>query len=103
MIMPQCKVSGRPSKPNWCIVTTTQPGLTPKTPSLPTSKAGITANAAIQRYATLARNSSNNSFCLNAWSSQRSQDHRDLEEMMLELGLKVDHSTSCRWVVAYAP
>ncbi len=29
--------------------------------------------------------------------------YRNLEEMMLERGLKVDHSTIGRWVLAYSP
>ena len=29
--------------------------------------------------------------------------HRDIEEMLLERGLEVDHSTLNRWVPAYAP
>ena len=29
--------------------------------------------------------------------------YRNLEEMMLERGLKVDHSTICRWVNTYSP
>jgi IS6 family transposase len=37
------------------------------------------------------------------WYLRYSLSYRDLEEMMLERGLKVDHSTICRWVLAYAP
>src|SRR6266849_534595 len=37
------------------------------------------------------------------WYVRYSLSYRDLEEMMLERGLKVDHSTICRWVLAYAP
>ena len=29
--------------------------------------------------------------------------YRDLEEMMLERGVEVDHSTLYRWVIRYAP
>jgi transposase, IS6 family len=29
--------------------------------------------------------------------------HRDIEEMLLERGLEVDHSTLNRWILAYAP
>jgi IS6 family transposase len=32
-----------------------------------------------------------------------SLSYRDLEEIMVERGLKVDHSTIARWVLAYAP
>ncbi len=37
------------------------------------------------------------------WYLRYSLSYRDLEEMMLERGLKVDHSTICRWIHAYAP
>jgi transposase-like protein len=37
------------------------------------------------------------------WYLRYSLSYRDLEEMMLERSLKVDHSTLCRWVQAYAP
>jgi transposase-like protein len=37
------------------------------------------------------------------WYLRYSLSYRDLEEMMLERGLSVDHSTICRWVHAYAP
>src|SRR5258708_32508382 len=37
------------------------------------------------------------------WYLRYSLSYRDLEEMMAERGLKVDHSTLCRWVHAYAP
>jgi transposase, IS6 family len=37
------------------------------------------------------------------WYLRYNLSYRDLEEMMLERGLKVDHSTLCRWVLAYAP
>jgi IS6 family transposase len=37
------------------------------------------------------------------WYLRYSLSYRDLEEMMVERGLKVDYSTICRWVQAYAP
>ncbi|MEM8779337.1 MAG: IS6 family transposase [Cyanobacteria bacterium P01_G01_bin.49] len=37
------------------------------------------------------------------WYLQYPLSYRNLEEMMLERGLKVDHSTIGRWVLAYAP
>src|SRR5260221_12919505 len=37
------------------------------------------------------------------WYLRYSLSYRDLEEMMLEQGVKVDHSTIYRWVLAYAP
>jgi IS6 family transposase len=37
------------------------------------------------------------------WYLRYALSYRDLEEMMLERGLKVDYSTICRWVLAYAP
>ena len=37
------------------------------------------------------------------WYLRYSLSYRDLEEMMAERGLTVDHSTLCRWVLAYAP
>jgi len=40
--------------------------------------------------------------CLR-WYLRYSLSYRDLEEMMAERGLKVDHSTIARWVLAYAP
>jgi transposase-like protein len=40
--------------------------------------------------------------CL-CWYLRYSLSYRDLEEMMVERGLKVDHSTIARWVLAYAP
>ena len=40
--------------------------------------------------------------CLR-WYLRYSLSYRDLEEMMTERGLKVDHSTIARWVLAYAP
>src|SRR6266702_2545552 len=40
--------------------------------------------------------------CLR-WYLRYSLSYRDLEELMAERGLKVDHSTIARWVLAYAP
>jgi transposase-like protein len=40
--------------------------------------------------------------CLR-WYLRYSLSYRDLEEMMAERELKVDHSTIARWVLAYAP
>jgi transposase-like protein len=37
------------------------------------------------------------------WYLRYSLSYRNLEEMMLERGLSVDHSTICRWVHAYSP
>jgi transposase, IS6 family len=37
------------------------------------------------------------------WYLRYSLSYRDLEEMMLERGLSVDHSTIYRWVQQYAP
>jgi len=37
------------------------------------------------------------------WYCKYSLSYRDLEEMMRERGLEVDHSTVWRWVQAYAP
>ena len=37
------------------------------------------------------------------WYLRYSLSSRDLEEMMLERGLKIDHATINRWVVAYSP
>ena len=37
------------------------------------------------------------------WYLRYSLSYRDLEEMMAERGLTVDHSTIARWVLAYAP
>jgi IS6 family transposase len=37
------------------------------------------------------------------WYLRYSLSYRDLEEMMLERGLTVDHSTIYRWVQSYAP
>ena len=40
--------------------------------------------------------------CLR-WYLRYSLSYRDLEEMMAERGLKVDHSMVARWVLVYAP
>ncbi|MFK8184564.1 MAG: IS6 family transposase [Phormidesmis sp.] len=37
------------------------------------------------------------------WYLRYSLSYRDLEEMMLERGVKVDHTTIYRWVQAYSP
>ena len=37
------------------------------------------------------------------WYLKYPLSYRNLEEMMLERGLKVDHSTIGRWVLAYSP
>src|ERR1051326_2103314 len=37
------------------------------------------------------------------WYVRYSLSYRDLEEMMLERGLQVDHTTIYRWVQCYAP
>src|SRR5438045_2118145 len=37
------------------------------------------------------------------WYLRSSLSYRDLEEMMLERGLQVDHTTIFRWVQTYAP
>jgi transposase, IS6 family len=37
------------------------------------------------------------------WSLRYALSYRDLEEMMRERGLQVDHSTIYRWVQHYAP
>ena len=37
------------------------------------------------------------------WYLRYPLSYRNLEEMMLERGLTVDHSTVYRWVQAYAP
>jgi putative transposase len=37
------------------------------------------------------------------WYLSYSLSYRDIEEMMLERGIKVDHSTLNRWVIEYAP
>jgi hypothetical protein len=40
--------------------------------------------------------------CLR-WYLRYSLSYRDLEEMMAERGLSLDHSTIARWVLRYAP
>src|ERR1700720_1597977 len=37
------------------------------------------------------------------WYLRYSLSYRDLEEMMAERGLSLDHSTITRWVLRYAP
>ena len=37
------------------------------------------------------------------WYCKYGISYRDLEEMMLERGLEVDHTTLYRWVQQYAP
>ena len=37
------------------------------------------------------------------WYLRYSLSYRDLEELMAERGLSVDHSTVARWVPRYAP
>ena len=37
------------------------------------------------------------------WYLRYSLSYRDLEEMMLERGLRVDHTTIYRWVQTYSP
>lgn len=37
------------------------------------------------------------------WYSRYALSYRDLEEMMQERGIDVDHSTLNRWVLKYAP
>src|SRR4051794_1366355 len=37
------------------------------------------------------------------WYLRYSLSYRDIEELFLERGLAVDHSTLNRWVLAYAP
>ncbi len=37
------------------------------------------------------------------WYLRYSLSYRDLEDMMAERGLSVDHSTIARWVLRYAP
>ena len=37
------------------------------------------------------------------WYLRYCLSYRDLEEMMAERGIEVDHSTIARWVVHYAP
>jgi IS6 family transposase len=38
-----------------------------------------------------------------SWYLRYPLSYRDIEEMLLERGLEVDHSTLNRWVLAYAP
>ena len=38
-----------------------------------------------------------------SWYLRFPRSYRDIEEMLLERGLEVDHSTVNRWVLAYAP
>ena len=40
--------------------------------------------------------------CLR-WYPRYSLTYRDLEEMMAERGLSLDHSTIARWALRYAP
>jgi IS6 family transposase len=37
------------------------------------------------------------------WYLRYALSYRDLEEMMMERGIAVDHSTIYRWVQRYAP
>ncbi len=37
------------------------------------------------------------------WTHRYTLSYRDLEEMMAERGIEVDHSTINRWVLRYAP
>jgi transposase-like protein len=37
------------------------------------------------------------------WYLRYARSYHDLEEMLAERGLSVDHTTICRWVQAYAP
>jgi transposase, IS6 family len=37
------------------------------------------------------------------WYLRYSLSYRDLEELMAERGLSLDHSTVARWVLRYAP
>jgi transposase-like protein len=37
------------------------------------------------------------------WYCKYGVSNRDLEEMMLERGIEVDHSTIYRWVQRYSP
>lgn|SRR6266487_603294 len=43
------------------------------------------------------------SFCCVRWYLRYSLSYRDLEEMMAERSLHVDHTTIFRWVQCYAP
>jgi len=38
-----------------------------------------------------------------SWYVRYPLSYRDIEELLLERGLEVDHSTMNRWVLAYAP
>src|SRR3954451_18012767 len=38
-----------------------------------------------------------------SWYLRYPLSYRDIEELLLERGLEVDHSTLNRWVLAYAP
>src|SRR5258708_5423750 len=76
MTMRRWKVFGALSKPNLSIASTTQLVLRPKTPSSLILKAGITASVAIPHWAISAPNSSNNSFHLNWFSTQKVQGHQ---------------------------
>ena len=38
-----------------------------------------------------------------SWYLRYALSYRDIEEMLLERGMEVDHSTINRWVLAYAP
>jgi transposase-like protein len=40
---------------------------------------------------------------LQDWTHRYSLSYRDLEEIMAERGVEVDHSTINRWVLNYAP
>ncbi len=40
---------------------------------------------------------------LQDWTHRYSLSYRNLEEMMQERGVEVDHSTINRWVLKYAP
>lgn len=40
---------------------------------------------------------------LQGWTHRYALSYRDLEEMMAERGVEVDHSTINRWVLNYAP
>jgi transposase-like protein len=41
--------------------------------------------------------------CGVRWSLRYSLSYRDVEELMLERGLRVNHTTVFRWVQRYAP
>src|SRR4051812_39897748 len=38
-----------------------------------------------------------------SWYLRYALSYRDIEEMLLERGMEVDHSTINRWVLSYAP